>query len=163
GVGRRVDRAYLVAVAGRGAETGVLVGRGRAVAGRADLGEVAAAGALAAPDLVVGDADVVGRGAPAEVALARAGRVHGQCAGRRVLRDADPGVHVGLDRRGREGEVVDADVVDQAVEELAVERVAAERERAGRAGDGAGVGEARDLGAVQVEAFGGAVVGEREE
>src|SRR4029077_6955118 len=139
GVVGGVDRPHLVAVAGRGRETRVLVAGGGAVAGRPDLAEVAAASALAAPDLVVGDADVVGRRTPAEVDLGRADGGGGQRAGRRgrgrVRRATDPGGHIGLDGGGREGAVVDADVVEQAVEELAVEGVATERERVSGAGD----------------------------
>src|SRR4029079_4390462 len=77
------DRPHLVGVGGGGAEPRVLEAGGRAVARRPDLGEVAAARALAAPDLVVGDAGVVGRRTPAEVDLGRASRGRSERAGRR--------------------------------------------------------------------------------
>ena len=60
---------------------------------------------------------------------------------------------------GAEGAVVDADVVDQAVEEAAGAAAVGADAPGVRAADAAGDGAARDLGAVDVEAGGGAVEG----
>src|SRR5207248_6896658 len=82
--------------------------------------------------------------------------------GRRRLRvraAADRRVHVGLDLGGGQGVVVDADLVDQPGEVLAPHRVAADPQRVGGGGDAAGLRRAADLGAVDVQEEGGAVVG----
>ena len=103
--------------------------------GSRDLGEVGAAGALAALDLVAGDADVVGRRAPGEVDLARAETavaVRMPGCGRRMRsggRCLSPASSVGLDLVGGERDVVDADLVDQPREVLAVDAVAADLQR----------------------------------
>ena len=101
-------------------------------------------GALAALDAVAGHADVVGGGAPGQVDLAARRRGRRQaCRARRAgscrRSRADRGRLVGLDLRGRERHVVDADVVDQAGEELAVDAVAADLQRVGRRRDRARV------------------------
>ena len=156
-----VGGADAVAVVGGGVDGGVFeAGRGWC----RDLREGGAAGTAAALELVAGDADGVGRGAPGEVDLAgrdrgrgQRARLRGRCgvgAGR-----ADGGGLVGLDLGGGERDVVDADVVDHPGEVLAVDVVAADRERVGGGGDRAGVGGRCDLGAVDVETDVGAVVG----
>src|SRR4029079_11011761 len=72
----------------------------------------------------------------------------------------DPGAQVGLDVGLGEGAVVDADLVDEAGEVLAVGVVAADPQGVVGGLDGAGGGAGGDLGAVDVEPQGGAVVGE---
>ena len=91
-------------------------------------------------DVVAGDADVVGRGAPAEadlaeppVAVSVPGALGAVVSGALIER-----VHVGLDLGGGEGAVVDADFVDLALEPLAPDRVAADLQRAGGGRDRAG-------------------------
>ena len=108
-VGDGVGRAHAVGVARRGAAPGVVVGRPRRLR---DLGEVRAAGALAALDPVAGDADVVGRRRPGEVDLGRADRASppGWRRGRRLrvrrcrrrrARGGRVGAEVGRRRRSR--------------------------------------------------------------
>ena len=113
-----VDRAHLVAVRRARRQAGV------AVAGAdrlGDLGEVRAGRALAALDAVAGDADVVGRGRPAEVDPGRARRRRRQARRRRrrlrVRRPDVTGVFMSAWICGlAEGGVVDAEVVDPALE-----------------------------------------------
>ena len=165
-VARGVERADLVAVARAGRQPGVLVRRARA--GRlGDLREVSAASALAAPDLVAGDADVVGCGTPGEVDLVRpldgTGERSRSRRRLRIARAADRCRHVGLDRRGRERDVVDANFVNQALEELSVDAVAADLELIRRGRDRPRLRLRTGERAVDVEAEVRAVVGEREE
>src|SRR6185312_166428 len=87
--------ADAVQVGVAGGDGGVFVGGGRAVGGR-DLREVGAAGALAAFDLVAGDADVVGRGRPGQVDLGARDGVRGQRRRRRRRRRVRTGL---VDRR----------------------------------------------------------------
>src|SRR5262249_2657940 len=86
-----VERADAVGVARPGADARVVV---RGAGGGRDLGEVAAPGAGAALDVVAGDADVVGRGAPGEIDVGARDGGRGQRPGRRRRR----GVGRGRDR-----------------------------------------------------------------
>src|SRR5262249_56528740 len=74
-----VGGADAVAIAVGGADAGVLV-RGAGTCSAGDLGEVGAPGALAALDLVTGDAGVVVGGAPGQVDLATCDGVRGRRA-----------------------------------------------------------------------------------
>ena len=147
-------------VVGPGGETRVRVTR----AGRLRdpvRGRGREAGRRATVDVVARDDHVVGRGTPRQ---GRSGRgrpwrvsVPG-ADGATVSGELDRRVHVGLDLGCAEGAVVDPHLVDQPVEPLAPDRVAADLDRRGRGEDRAADGELGDLGAVDVEALGGAVV-----
>ena len=147
-------------VVGAGGEAGVGVARPRRLRDpvRASLGVKPAL--VDAVDVVLGDADVVGRGAPAQADLRRSpavavsvpGAVGGvvSAAARRSRRL----VHVDLDLAGAERAVVDADVVDAGRRRSRPGRAVGADPPDVRAADAAGDGAAGDLGAVDVEAGG---------